>query len=140
MTKSLPVVNLGNALAGNMLRVAAEERKAEIRRKIHASKHYVAYPETIQGKKDLDTDMRRRTRVGGVGELWRNFAASMIPLLGGRETHFSRKWIREAKTDFERKKIGVRKGSYLKQESGFRDKICQPAVVSAERRGGNVYR
>ena len=43
LTKSLFIVNLGNLLDGDMLRIATEERKKKgIRRKIPASEHYVA--------------------------------------------------------------------------------------------------
>ena len=39
-------------------------KEKEIRRKIPASKHYIVYPEEFQGKMDLNTDMRRKTRLG----------------------------------------------------------------------------
>ena len=38
--------------------------RKEIGRKIPEAKQYVVYPETVQGTKDLNTDMRRKTRVG----------------------------------------------------------------------------
>ena len=47
-----------------MCRIATEERKMEIRRKIPAAKRYVVYPEEIRGENDLNADMRRKTRVG----------------------------------------------------------------------------
>ena len=64
LTKSLSIVNLGNLLSGNMFRIVTEARKKEIRREIPADTPYFVYREEIQGQKDLNTDMRRKTRVG----------------------------------------------------------------------------
>ena len=62
LPNSLYSVNLGDLLAGDTFRIVTEERKKEIRRKIHSDGHYIVYPETIQGQNDLNADMRRRTR------------------------------------------------------------------------------
>ena len=48
----------------NKFRIVTEIQKAEIRKRLHAPKRYIVYHETIQGRKDLDADMRRKTRVG----------------------------------------------------------------------------
>ena len=39
-------------------------KKAGIRKRLPSPKHYIVYPVTIQGQKDLNADMRRKTRVG----------------------------------------------------------------------------
>ena len=64
LAKSLHIVNFGNLLAGNMFRLVTWEKENGIRRKIHQAKHYIVYPETIQRRKDLNTDIRRMARVG----------------------------------------------------------------------------
>ena len=47
-----------------VFRIVTEIQKAEIRQRLPAEKHYIVYPETIQGHKDWDIDMRRNTRAG----------------------------------------------------------------------------
>ena len=64
LTKSLSSGNLGNLLVGNMFRLAKESWGKEIGGGIPSAKRYILYHETIQGKKDLNTDMRRMARVG----------------------------------------------------------------------------
>ena len=51
MTKSMTSVNLRNLLAGNTFQIVTEEMKDKIRKKLPAAKHYIVYPETVQGKK-----------------------------------------------------------------------------------------
>ena len=34
-------------------------------KRLPTEKHYIVYPETIQGPKELNIDMRRKTRAGG---------------------------------------------------------------------------
>ena len=38
--------------------------KGGIRKRVPDAKHYIVYPDTLQGRKDLDINMRREARVG----------------------------------------------------------------------------
>ena len=38
--------------------------KGEIRKRLPAEKHYIVYPATTQGQKDLDSNTRQKSRVG----------------------------------------------------------------------------
>ena len=74
LTKSLSSVNLRSLLSGHTFRIVTEWGKKEIRRKIPSKKRYIVYPETTRGGVggwggDLDTEMRRRTRVGRCGKM-----------------------------------------------------------------------
>ena len=56
-------VNLGNLLAGKTSQTVTGEMKDKIRRKLPAAKHYIVYPETVQGKRSLNQMIRKRTRL-----------------------------------------------------------------------------
>ena len=131
----LSSVNLGNLLGGDMFRISTEERGKEIRRKIHDAKHFIAHRETIQGRKDSSTAMRRKTRVG---RRWRNVKFPFS------DNSFSRNAIsRNANRFFERGKVELGLPNVLTQ----RQKICFDAIkifpkrlFSAEGKDGRVYR
>ena len=55
----------GSLLIRNKFRIVTENQKAEIRKRLPAPKHYIVYHVAIQGQKDLDADMRRKTRAVG---------------------------------------------------------------------------
>ena len=55
---------LKRLLSGGIFRIVTESREGEIRKLLPAAKHYIVYPETTQGKKDLGNNMRQETRVG----------------------------------------------------------------------------
>ena len=62
-----------------------KSKKAGIRKLLPASKHYIVYPETIQGRKDLDAGMRRKTRAGRSSH-WR-IALGGKPSLNSNKLH-----------------------------------------------------
>ena len=64
LPKSTPCDVLRRLLNGNISKIATESQGGEVRKRLNAAKHYIAYRETIQGPKDLDIDMRRKTRAG----------------------------------------------------------------------------
>ena len=64
LTKAMSSASAISLLNGASFRIVTEIQKGEIRRKLTASGHYIVYPETIQGRKDLNIDMRRKTRAG----------------------------------------------------------------------------
>ena len=65
LTKDMSSANLGILLSGNSIRIFPGIQKDGIRNRLPESKHYIVYTEEIQGGgKDLDIDMRRKTRVG----------------------------------------------------------------------------
>ena len=55
-------VSLRNLPSGNLLRIVTGKGGGN-KQKIPASKHYILYPETFQGKKNLCAEMRRKTCV-----------------------------------------------------------------------------
>ena len=63
MTKSTTSVNLRNLMADNTFQIVTEEMEDKIRKKLPAAKHYIVYPETVQGKRSLDQMIRKRTRL-----------------------------------------------------------------------------
>ena len=63
LTKSMTGVVLKRLLNEHISQIVAESQKGEIRKRLPAAKHYIVYPETTQGNKDLDNNMRRKTRV-----------------------------------------------------------------------------
>ena len=63
MAKSMTSVNLSSLLAGNTFQIATEETKGQIRRKLPAAKHYIAYLETVQGEGILNQEIRKKTRL-----------------------------------------------------------------------------
>ena len=65
-TRSISSVNLRNLVAINVFRIVTEEREKEIRKQIPEANRYIVYPGTIQGGKDLDADVRRKTRAGRI--------------------------------------------------------------------------
>ena len=62
-------VNLRSLLAENTFQIVTEEMKNQIREKLHAAKHYVAYPDTTQGQRMLNQEMRRKTRLNVLWQL-----------------------------------------------------------------------
>ena len=65
LTKAMSSAGLRGLLNGNKFRIVNALRKAEIRKRLPAPKHYIGYPETIQDQMDLNVDMRRKTRARG---------------------------------------------------------------------------
>ena len=63
MKKSMTSVNLRNLLAGNTFQIVTEEMKDKIMKKLPAAKHYIVYPETVQGKRILNQEIRKNTRL-----------------------------------------------------------------------------
>ena len=64
LTKTISSSNSRSLLTENSCRIVTEVKKAEIRKSSPAAKRYIVNHETIHGRKDLDKDMRRKTRVG----------------------------------------------------------------------------
>ena len=63
MTKSMTSINLRNLLAGNTFQIVTEEMKDKIRKKLPAAKHYIVYPETAQGERIPNQEIRKKTRL-----------------------------------------------------------------------------
>ena len=53
MTKSMASINLRNLLAGNTFQIVTEEMKDKIRRKLPSANHYIVFPKTVQGRKEV---------------------------------------------------------------------------------------
>ena len=64
VVKSTTSTILRMILNGGISQIVTESQKGGIGKRLPASKHYIAYIETLQGRKDLDIDMRRKTRAG----------------------------------------------------------------------------
>ena len=64
LTEAKYSASLGSLLNENAFRAVTEIQKNEIRQRLLAAKRYIVYPEAIQGREDLNADMRRKTRVG----------------------------------------------------------------------------
>ena len=79
----LPSVNLRDLSSRNLLRVVTDERGNGIRRKIPQSKHYIVYTETVHGQKDLNTDVRRKTRAGRCWEMVLRWESPLNSFPGG---------------------------------------------------------
>ena len=73
MAKSMSIVNLRSLLLGNTSQIATEQIKNQIRKKLPASKHYIVYPETTQGQRMLNREIRRKARLSF---LWQNVGFS----------------------------------------------------------------
>ena len=58
-------------------------KKVRLGKRLPASKRYIVYPETIQDQKDLDIDMRRKTRMVG--------SSHWEIAIGGKPSHNSDK-------------------------------------------------
>ena len=65
LTKSMAWVKLRRLLNGDISQIVTETHKGGIRKRLPAAKHYIAYPETTQGHKDLNQNASMKTRVGG---------------------------------------------------------------------------
>ena len=63
MTKSMSSVNLRSLLAENTFQIVTEQMKNQIRKKLPAAKHYIVYPDTTQGQRALNEEIRRKTRL-----------------------------------------------------------------------------
>ena len=59
LTKRLQRDNSLALLRKNKFIIVTEKKKVEIRRKLPVAKHYIVYPETVQGRKDLREFTRR---------------------------------------------------------------------------------
>ena len=64
----------------NIPQIVTESQKGEIRKRLHAATHYIVYPQTTQGKKDLDNNMRQKTRVGRSSH-WQMERAKSLPII-----------------------------------------------------------
>ena len=109
----------------NTFRIVTGEREEEVRRKIPAPKHYILHPGTTQGEKDLDTDIRRKSRVGWCGAMvlgWKSALNSFFCDCGNKR-EFA-KCIKITKADAilpnSPQKNHIINGIYSKQ--GFCDK------------------
>ena len=69
MAKSMTIVNPRNLLAGNTFQIVTEETKDKIRRKLPAAKHYIVYPETVQGERILNQEIRKKTRLNALWQM-----------------------------------------------------------------------
>ena len=69
MAKSTSSANLRSLLAENTFQVATDQAKNQIRENLPAAKHYVAYPDTAQGQRALNREMRRKTRLDVLRQL-----------------------------------------------------------------------
>ena len=63
MTESMSSVNLRSLLAENTFQIVTDQKETQIRKKLHAAKHYIVYPETTQGQRTLNQEIRRKTRL-----------------------------------------------------------------------------
>ena len=55
---------LKRLLRENVFQISTELQKGEIRKRLPAAKHYIVYPETTKGERDLDNNMGKKTRAG----------------------------------------------------------------------------
>ena len=79
LTKAMSSGNLRCLLAENSSRIVTEVEMAGIRKRLPVAKHYTVYPETTQGQKDCDKDMRRKTRAGRSSH-WHTLLGGKPPL------------------------------------------------------------
>ena len=64
LAKSMTGVMFKRLLSENIPQIVTVSRKGEIGKRLPAAKHYIAYPDTTQRKKDLDNNMWQKTRAG----------------------------------------------------------------------------
>ena len=69
MAKSMTSVNLRNLLAGNSFQIATGEMKGRIRKKLPGAKHYIVYPETVQGEGILNQEIRKKARLSALWQM-----------------------------------------------------------------------
>ena len=122
---------LKRLLSENIFQIATELRNGEIRKRLRAAKHYIVYPETTQGKKDLDNNMRQRTRAG-IGS-HRQMGRAGNPSLNSIKLHEidnSKKKTTKTKT-LKRKLLrgsqALNQGVFT-QKKGVCKKICWPWI------------
>ena len=63
LTKSMTGAKLRRLFNENISQIVTENQEGEIRKRLPSAKHYIAYPETKQGQKDLNHNTRLKTRV-----------------------------------------------------------------------------
>ena len=61
--------NLRSLLAGNTFQIATEEMKDRIMGKLHAAKHYIAYPETALGERIPNREIRKKARLNAMWQI-----------------------------------------------------------------------
>ena len=64
LAKSMSSANLRSLMAENTFQIVTEQMKNQIRKKLHASKHYIVYPDTTQGQRTLNEAIRKKARLG----------------------------------------------------------------------------
>ena len=79
LTKSTSGDKLRRLLNENIFQIVTEIQKSEIRKRLPAAKHYIVYPETSQGEKNLGNSMRQKKRVGEIAQ-WEKEKARKSPL------------------------------------------------------------
>ena len=114
-------------MANNVFRIATGKIKKAIRENTPSPKHYILDHETIQDQKDLDADMRRKTRAG-LSSHWK-MASGWHPSLNSNLAHGegnSKTAFGPTETNVEfTKEIEVRKGRKISTQSKvFAQKIC----------------
>ena len=71
MAESMSGANLRSFLAENTSQIVTEQMKNQIRKKLPAAKHYIAYPDTTQGRGTLNEEIRRKARLSALWEISR---------------------------------------------------------------------
>ena len=81
LTKSLSISNLRSLLSGTHFPISYGRKENGIRRKTPSAKRYIVYHETSHGRKDLDTDVRRKTRAGRCRQMVLGWKSSLNSFL-----------------------------------------------------------